>query len=117
MTLLALAIFAFVGGMNAASSAARSGKFTAATMSSAIAWVGGPFLFLFGLLLFLLAWGIWKQKSWAVWSAVIIEALYLLLSLYLLISSPSWITIAQSLLAVTILICIFVDPKARATLR
>ena len=105
ITLLVLAIFAYVGGMSAASSAARKGKFTAATMSALIVWVGGPFLFLFGLFLFLFAWGMWKQKPWAFWSTVIIEALYLILGLCLLVSSPSWGIIAQSILAATILVC------------
>jgi hypothetical protein len=114
ISFLILVVLISIVGVSAARNAVADHKPTAATLSTAFAVLGGGFFIITCLLVFLLAWGMWRQKGWAFWGAAIFEGLSLLISLAVLYSGISWLIIAQGLFAAAVLVYLFANRQVRA---
>jgi uncharacterized membrane protein (DUF2068 family) len=67
----------------------------------------------------IVAWGLWTLKSWAFWTAVVLEVLHLFLNLYNLLaghSSPI-VAIFGMIINLVVLVYLFADPNVRAAFR
>ena len=70
--------------------------------------------FLWGLLAFLVGYGLWTLRGWAFWAVVIIEALNLIWGAVLLFSAFNvWAVLLSMVIPAAILIYLFADRHVR----
>ncbi len=114
---LVFAVLTFVLGIITVRNAVADHKPTAAALTTAFAALGGGFFLIIGLLVILLAWGMWRQKGWAFWGSVILEGLSLFISLASLCGGIIWPLLSEGVLAVMILVYLCADRQVRAVSR
>jgi len=70
--------------------------------------------FLWGLLAFLVGYGLWTLRGWAFWAVVIVEALNLIWGFVLLFSAFNvWAVLLSMVIPAAILIYLFADRHVR----
>jgi hypothetical protein len=61
-------------------------------------------------------WGLWKLKSWAFWATLCIEVVCIVIALIVFAIWRDTTSLATNLVfPVAILLCLFLDPRVRAT--
>ena len=114
---LVFAVLTFVLAAITVRNAVADHKPTAATLTTAFAVVGGGCSLIIGLLVLLVAWGIWRRESWAFWGAVVLEGFAMLISLASLYVGMLWPLLAEGVLAAVLLLWLCFDRQMQGIAR
>ena len=108
-----LAITLLVLGLNRVSTVGIGAGMTPAT---SLALLGALILGFFEVAL---AWGLWTLKPWAFWTTVVVEAIRLILGLYVIfvLREAIFSGILSLVVPIIILIYLFADGRVRAAFR
>ncbi|HEY0755244.1 MAG TPA: DUF2127 domain-containing protein [Ktedonobacteraceae bacterium] len=77
----------------------------------------GVITVVFGLLEFVIAWGLWNLRTWAFWATVIVETLALLNGIFTFTQGRATNAIIGIVIPLVILIYMFADRNVRAAFR